>query len=450
MGAAAIPDRWVMCDRCGAPLGDRASATTVRCEACAIDVPLPPRDDAPIGSGEVLDEQGRLARLRGQDGQPLSPPPGLESLIRGGDLPPHKEREAIEIYLQDRRRLRESPDPAAQERLVFLTLILSNHLEDPVRRRALFETTLDAVGLRRHRQTIRGYLAREAARTGDVTAAEAWLAPCDARSDDLDMDSTWRFTRATIDLVRQDWRAVLAVLGSAPSDVPIEDSVDAVACVFRAHAHEQLGDVERAAAQLADGMAAGHRRPIESIVARYPQWALCARSLPMARDRYSSTAARSARQQSGGSIGPVLMGVGGLTGLMSLGMIVGGAVLAFQGDDEGFGLIVGGVISAVVAGPVVGLMGYRHWVTGQRQAAIRVHGLAATGTVISAQPTGTEINDVPLMEITLRVNLEGRPPWEATTRLLVPPQDNGILEAGRELFVRVDPDDPSQIVLDTG
>lgn len=448
---AAVPSaRWVLCDQCGTPLEADPTAAQVVC-TCGFEVSLPPRDDAPLGARSDLPEAERLRRLRTQDGRPLLAPPGLERLLLGGELPPHKEREAMELYLADRRALRESTDPAAQERLVFLTMVLANALDDPVRTRALYETTLDAAPLQRHQQTLRGFLARQAARSGNLAQAEAWLAPCDPRSDDLDMDTDWRFSRATLALVRHDWDGVLEVLGRTPDEVPIADANDAVVTVYRAHAHERLGDVETAAQQLADAMAAGDRRAIDAVVAHRPDWMLCAVSIALARERYRATAAASARGMSGGGAGPIMLGVGALTAVMGLGMIIGGVWMLVEGTSEdALGLIIGGVISFVVGGPVVGGIGWRLVRGARRAARIRTDGLPATGTVISAMRTGTEINGVPLMKIALRVEHESREPWVATTKLLVPPQNTSMLQVGNTLYVRFDPQDPSQIVLDTG
>lgn len=447
----AIPDRWVLCDGCGEPLGMPVGATLAPCDTCGAETPLPPRSDAPLGGRSELDEAERIRRLREQDGQPLLPPSGLEGLLKAGEIPAYKEREAVELYLANKRELRDSTDPAAQTRLMFLTVILVNHFDDPVFKRALCETSLDAMPLQRHQQTMRGYLAREAARTGDLAAAEAWLAPCDPRSDDLEMDSTWRFTRATIALYAQDWAGVLEVLGSDPSEVPIADHSDVVTTVFRAHAHEQLGDVDRAARQLAEAMN-GKRRALEGMIAHRPELKLCERSIGAARQQHAAHAAKHAGLMSGGGIGGVMLFAGLMTAGMGVVLLaVGVWTLATGGPpDEWAGMMFGGLVTLFVGGPVVGGMGLRSILKARKAARIRTHGLAATGTVLGAERTGTEINNVPQMRLKLRVELEGREPWEATTVLLVPPQNQSILEVGKTLYVRVDPSNPAEVVLDTG
>ena len=143
-------------------------------------------------------------------------------------------------------------------------MVLANHFSDTsdlLRQRAMFESALDVCMLPRHKQIMRGYLTRCAARQGDLAAAEQWLLPCDRQSDDLETDSAYRFSRAFIDTARGNFNGVLHVLGSGPKDVPLMDAVDAVCAVLRANAWERVGSYKPQSAQLTEQMQTGRAGP---------------------------------------------------------------------------------------------------------------------------------------------------------------------------------------------
>jgi hypothetical protein len=127
-------------------------------------------------------------------------------------------------------------------------------------------------------------MARQAARAGEMEAAEEWLADCDPRSADIYMDTSWRYARGFIDTIRRDYQKVLAVLGSTFDDVPIADAFDYSCAVLRANAHEKLGDAATAAQELRIAMSRTRASPrvMLEIVRNQPQLDLVPRSLPAA------------------------------------------------------------------------------------------------------------------------------------------------------------------------
>jgi hypothetical protein len=93
-----------------------------------------------------------------------------------GTLEAWKVAEALSVWQSTRRERRTSSDFEAAERLLFLTIVLSQYFFDQgdrERQRALFESALEVFSLPRHRQMMLGYPSRCACRAGDLDAAQA-------------------------------------------------------------------------------------------------------------------------------------------------------------------------------------------------------------------------------------------------------------------------------------
>ena len=281
--------RVAACDRCGAPCEASVAGGSFACRFCNAQNQLAVRDEALVAPArQPIHEGERVNRLRMQDGKPLLPPPSIQHLFEGGGVPEWKINEVVAIWNSTRHELRSGPgNYDAAERLVFITMVLSQHFQlkgDKLRQRSLLEGCLDAVSLPRHKQIMRGFLSRAAVRTGDVQAAESWLQPCDPLSDDIQMDSAYRFSRAFIDTARGNFPRVLEVLGPGPQDVPIEDASDDVCTVFRANAWEKLGRPDQAVALLRERLVSGGSSGRRS--------ACCSSSAAWARSSRSASAWR--------------------------------------------------------------------------------------------------------------------------------------------------------------
>ena len=367
----------------------------------------------------------------------------------------------------------------AAERLLFLTMVLANHFaaeQDLVRQRAMFESALEVFVLPRHQQIMRGYLARCATRAGELDAAEQWLAPCDPRSDDLQSDSAYRFSRAFLDTARGDFDGVLQALGWNDGDVPLVDEMDATAALFRANAWEQRGDMERAVGLLrtAMGEGAGARRAMEGTVERYQDWRLCERSFPLAAVGQRRASVAAARSGMGSIVAWILIAVAVSLGLTALGLVAGGLVclviavvsliapLVAGGGEEAW--IAGGTvafsmfitgISLILPGvcmlPFVLLPGWigRKLLANARKAAeLQARGVEAYAEIKNIQPTGMTVNDVPQYRIELRVMPEGGEPVKAFVERLMGPVDAARLQPGTTVPVLVDPEDPTQVIIE--
>lgn len=345
-------------------------------------------------------------------------------------------QEARQIYTGTRRHLLSVPsDVAASERLLFLTMLLSNTLSesgnDPALR-SLYEGSLEALSLPRHRQMMRGYLARHAARTNDFESAEAWLAGCDPCSDDLLTDSAYRVSRAFIDTGLGRYQNVVGILGASEQDVPIDDSMDPVAAVLRANAWERQGRPDAAQQQLARFMTQGQASTIEHVVKAMPQqWQVCAQSVQGARQAHRAHVGAKAGTA---WIGWILLVSGFLPLLAIIPVILSGASIM--------------MVAWIVIFPVIfGGLGLKMIKSANRAKKIAAEGLHGTARVLNVQPTGTEINNVPVMAIIVQVQVSGHPPVQAQAKKLLHHGQAGVL-MNRELPCIWHPGFPTEVVLD--
>jgi hypothetical protein len=213
------------------------------------------------------------------------------------------------------------------------------------------------------------------------------------------------------------------------------------AVLLRANAHERLGDRERAIAALRDAMHdPGARRAIPQIIAANAVLDLCPTSFRAARAAHDDEAARVA----GGSLGGlgVMLPIGALL-LLGVGATVG-AWLAGVLPAEALPGMIGGMGLPGVIFVALGRWAIR---TGREAARLRREGIEATGEILGIGGTGTEINGEPLVAVRLRVHAPDRAPFEAQARVL----RSGLAGAdvGDTVGVRVDPKDPSRVLVET-
>jgi hypothetical protein len=388
-----------------------------------------------------MDDHTRFAQLRAQDGRPKTRPPGLESVLGPtGAIEPWRLGEVRQLWSATRRHLLTAPaDVAAAERFLFLTNALSNQLAaagDDAGRRALFEGALEALSLPRHRQEMRGHLARLAVRENDAAGAQAWLTGCDPASADLEMDTAYRISLAMLSTAQNDAARVLHVLGGDETLVPIADQYDPLATVLRANAWERTGNVEAARNVLARFMTGqgGVSAAIESIVKAMPaHWNVCAQSLAVARvDHRQHVASRAG---GGEWIGWLIVVVGCLPALITIPVLLASDAPAFAGL---FTLIF------PLAFAPWGISMIRR---ARRQRVVARTGLQARGRVVGVSPTGTRVNNVPMMRIDVQVQAPGHAPVTASmTKLLHPHQASMLM--GRELSCIWSPAYPQDVVLE--
>ncbi len=180
-------------------------------------------------------------------------------------------------------------DLAAGEFAVKLTAPLSNyfglHGQDE-RRRALFESTLEALPNPAHQEVMRCRLSRAALKAGEVDAARAWLASCDPAPLDLDADSDYRVSAAYMATFDHDFDRVLALLGYTHGSIPVAVPSRTLVVMLRANALEKTGRLDEAVATLLDfaGHSEGHlAEQSYAAVMKANSWLdLCPQSVPRA------------------------------------------------------------------------------------------------------------------------------------------------------------------------
>lgn len=435
---APLPERSLVCRECSERVVAPWSGGTVSCPRCAATHVLADRGRlAPPGAPPAAPESPeRLARLRQQDGRPRTPPVTLVSVLGGPAILPGREKEAMAIW-QSLRSRAEAGDAAASEDLSLLTLMLAQlPATGADMARALSETALDAAVLPRHRQEQLGALARAACARGDRTSATSWLACMDPHPDDLESDSEIRVSAAICAALEGDAGRVLELLGAARDTIPIADSMDDLASVFRADALEKRGDRD------------GARRALEELPgpwvleatrARYRAPSLCAETGPPWARAVDARAARRAAA-----------GARGLTGLWALFVVIGGGTFAL-GIAVAMGTVAGDAAwPYLVMGAPIFLMGAAGLVlgrrAGRRAAWIRGQGLSLEARVLEATPTGAEVGDVPVMRFAVEV-VGPRGPYRASFHRLATAVDATRL-VGSVVRVRAAPDRLTDILLE--
>jgi len=371
----------------------------------------------------------------------MLPPAGIEQFIQGGEIPDFKLQEATAVWAATRKQLMAQPgDIAAAERLRFLTIMFLNKFSDPShdrKARGLLEGALEVLMLPRHKQVMRCYLARRAARADQFDAAEEWLAGCDPHSEDIEMDSSYRVTRGYIDTGRGNGAAVLQTLGGTFEEIPIQDALDGVATVLRANAWEKTGQIESAQAVLSQFMTrGGASNLVEAVVKAMPAgWQVCQQSLQSARqDVRSAMGARAAGGGGGQIIGFVIL----ISGCIPLFILLGSLA---SGEFEL------PMVFMLIFPFVFGGWGLKMIRASRRKTLIAKEGIHGQGTITGASPTGTRINHVPVMRFHVNCQIEGHPPITAFDQRTV---DAGQAQAlvGRTIGIIWHPKFPTEVVME--
>lgn len=135
------------------------------------------------------------------------------------------------------------------------------------------------------------------------------------------------------------------------------------------------------------------------------------------------------------------------TGVFEMLLTAGFVVGAVLEPDVRSGFIVTAAILGVVgAGLVVG--GLKAGASAARADRIVGSGLAGTGTITGLTQTGAFLNGNPRVKIDLAVSVPGRPAYQASYTAFVPLVMMGQLQNGASIPVKVDPQDPSSVIVD--
>jgi hypothetical protein len=451
----SFDSRYTLCAQCGAVLPVPIEGGAVTCGACGRAQTLGARDSRAVhqlSPHPITPEQQRVQAMRAQDGQPFQAPSGLQSLLVHGNIPDWKVKEAFAAWQSSRQELVATSSFDAAERLLYLSMFLPQSGEEmaPLQKRAFFESAVELMTIPRHRQLILGQLARSAAREGDVRAAEAWIALCDPAPDDLDMDTNYRASRAFIDTIQGRWENVVRVLGSGPDDIPIADHMDVFCGVLRANAWEKMGRID-VAVQLLDKELGRGASTVEGMLKKFP---ICEQSYAQASAQHDQASAEKVAHSAGGGIGNVLLMVGGSQVFIGFGLLAASAANYFglisefgpPGDLEAIGGPAFGGFMMMAVSVGLAIWGFKARKAAARARYIRLHGTPALAQIVNCGRTGTKINGVPQWNIQMSVQLPDKPPYEASTKLVLTDAVIANMQ-GKTLKVRVDPNKPTDVVL---
>lgn len=451
--------RVLPCETCGAPLEGTSQGGRVRCRYCETEQELTPREHAPLVVGPRLSEPERLALLRAQDLDPRPPPATLAALVFGGRLVPWEVPEALARWQLVRRTVSVRREPGVAEELFALTTTLFSHYEregEWLAARALAEGALDELGEPRQRQILRAALARAAALGGDLGAAEAWLAGCDATPADLESDGAFRIARACIETLRGDFPRVLELLGRSPTDVSLPNDLDPPSALLRANALERLGQPAQAADLLVH--LAEHGGPLfhlraRELAERHPELRLCEASARAAEPRILHV--WEARASSAGTVSQgcfLLAGVGILVPslILAAALIVGSVGLASLSEIP---LLAIAGSSTLLVAAFVSMLGtiftFAGWDGVRKERATRrllAEGRLLPGAVVQCAATGTETMGVPEVSIRALI-IDGPTAYLASTETHLKNPEAPTYARGAPIAVRVDPEDPHAFVV---
>jgi hypothetical protein len=341
---------------------------------------------------------------------------------------------------QSLRARAQQGDIAASEDLINVTLLLTQVAmvqQQPQLTQALSESTYDAAVLPRHKIEQLGRLARLAANAGDRAGAQRYLSLMMPNAPELDADSEYRVSSAVVATMDRDPNRVLALLGPQKDALPIVDSMDPMASVFRANAYETLGNPAMASQILRE---LPDPRMLDMMRARFPQLNLCAQS----GAAYASAAAQQGAQRAAASAGGIGVLIGGILMLTGVLACVPGIIIAATTGDALGGIAPGGIGVVLLGVGAAVFVGARK--KGKRAAWLRVNGVPLQATIVNASMTGTRINEIPVYEFALQV-AGPHGPYPASFRKLAPEHQVAML-MGQTVRVRADPQNLREVILE--
>ena len=262
----------------------------------------------------------------------------------------------------------------------------------------------------------------------------------DPNAPELDADSEFRVSSAVVATMDRDAQRVLVLLGPQKDAIPIVDSMDPLASVFRANAFEMLGNVPQASAILRE---LPDPRMLGMVQSSFPGLQLCRQS----GATYQTASTQQAAKRAAAGAGAIGCLVGVILGFTGLVLAVVGVATALATRD-GFGdpgLVVLPAIGVLllVVGVVVVLMARAK---GKRAAWLRTNGLSLAARIVNAERTGTMINDVPVYRFILQV-AGPNGPYPASFKKLTPEHEVA-MAMGRDVRVRANPNKLDEVLLE--
>jgi hypothetical protein len=255
---------------------------------------------------------------------------------------------------------------------------------------------------------------------------------------EIEGDSEYRLAAAAVATLDRDAQRVIEALGPRKGSIPLVDSMDAIASVFRANAYELRGDAATAAQVLAE---LPDPALLEAIRSSFPSLGLCARSGDAYRTAAVAQAARRAAARAG-SMGRLVGFILGATGLMLAGTsVIVGRAAGFDNPGSFMNLVVG--VGLVVAAVVLVV---RARAKGERATWLRTNGVPLSARILRAEATNMTVNRIPVYRLGLQVAGPQGPFQVSVDKLM---REHEVTTAlGREIRLWANPNKLSEFLLE--
>ncbi|MBP6179105.1 MAG: hypothetical protein KA473_03170 [Anaerolineales bacterium] len=106
-------------------------------------------------------------------------------------------------------------------------------------------------------------------------------------------------------------------------------------------------------------------------------------------------------------------------------------------------------VSTIVPLGVTGYFLFRMFKNMNQNSAVIKNGISAPAVILRADDTGTTMNDSPQVRLTLQVNPEYGPSFQAVTTTFIGRLQIGLITPGSACVVRYDPSDPGKVALES-
>src|SRR3972149_3495422 len=106
-------------------------------------------------------------------------------------------------------------------------------------------------------------------------------------------------------------------------------------------------------------------------------------------------------------------------------------------------------VSTVVPLGVAGFFMYRMFKNMNQNSTLIKTGISAPAVIISAEDTGTTMNESPQVRLTLQVNPAYGPSFRAVTTTFIGRLQIGMINPGASVTVRYDPNDMTKVAIES-
>lgn len=443
-----------VCKNCDAPIEIPMSGGTTECKYCGTKnkTAIPHRE--PFKHPEGLSKQNdskRLAVLQKQISNQESTPDDLGEYVKHDTLLTWKLPEVVLLWKDSRKKLETGADEKLEERFSYLTVVLGEYFVNGgkhLNARGLYESALETLKISKYRQPILGWLCKTAALEGEIENAKQWLKMCEPDAIDLKTDSIFRFSKAVIEVMEQNWQEVLSVLGEDLNAIPFWNSFEANAVAIRATAFEQLGKEKTAVEMLHEYMSEGGLRKYQlkqAINEFNNKITLCNSSFGQAKRHRSQDCLNQIMPPQGGAKNEIVYSLGIL--LLTIGILSGIYNQIFHGNVF---YILDGVLGGGILGILLTTLGYFLVASDKKIKRIYMEGIETTAKIITRLETARDGEKRVIKSFDVEIESSNNSKYTVNLSYRMAVVGQGIkLNIGQTVPIKIDPKDPKHIIFDS-